>query len=195
MNPETETRPGIASFRELCAYVREDYATNNRSARKWTLGTPGFQAILVYRIGVWCNGLRPALLRVPVRMFYQAASLFVRNVYGIELSATTRVGRRLGIVHQHGIVVHQRAVIGDDCLLRQGCTIGAAGEGGDGTRPPVLGNRVKVGVGAVLAGPITIGDDVNIGPNAVVMTNVASGSIVASPQSRVMTPPPRARTA
>lgn len=170
--------PRIESFRDLRRHIREDYEVNNQSRRKWTPATPGFQAIFVYRVGVWCNSIRPRVLRVPVRILYRLANLFVRNVYGIELSATTYVGRRLRIVHQHGIVVHQTAVIGDDCLLRQGCTIGAAGEG---PRPPVLGNRVKVGVGAVIAGPVTIGDDVNIGPNAVVMTNVAPGSIVASP--------------
>ena len=169
--------------------MREDYATNTRSRVKWTLFTPGFQAIAVYRFGVWCNGIGPRILRAPLRLLQGFLSFFVRNFYGIELYPTAQIGRRLGIVHQHGIVIHKQAVIGDDCLIRQGVTIGSAA----GVRPgwPRLGNRVMVGVGAVLAGPISIGDDVSIGPNAVVMTDVPAGSIVTAPPARIMTLPPR----
>jgi serine O-acetyltransferase len=161
---------------------------------KWTFFAPGFQAIAVYRLGVWAAGVRPALLRAPLRLLVGFLAFFVRNFYGIELYPTATIGRRFGIVHQHGIVIHQRAVIGDDCLVRQGVTIGAAGSRDDAARPPRLGDRVKVGAGAVIAGPISIGDDVTIGPNAVVMTNVPAGSMVTVPPARIMTPPPR-RTA
>lgn len=173
--------------------MREDHTANDRSRMVWTVWTPGFQALLAYRLGVWCNGIRPAALRAPARLAVGFLRFFVRNFYGIELYPTASIGRRLRIAHQHGIVIHPRAMIGDDCLIRQGVTIGATG----GTRddrapPPRLGNRVQVGAGAVLAGPITIGDDVRIGPNCVVMTNVPAGSIVTAPPSRIMTPPPRA---
>ena len=158
---------------------------------KWTFFTPGFQAIAVYRLGVWCNGLRPALLRAPLRLATGLLNFFVRNFYGIEIYPTAEIGRRFGIVHQHGIVIHKLAVIGDDCLVRQGVTIGAAGMREDVVPPPRLGHRVKIGAGAVLAGPIRIGDDVTIGPNAVVMTSVPAGSMVTAPPARIMTPPPR----
>ena len=183
-------RPRI-STRELLGLLREDYATNRRSRLKWTFFTPGFQAIAVYRLGVWCNGLRPALLRAPTRLGVGFLAFLVRNFYGIELYPTAEIGRRFGIVHQHGIVIHKLAVIGDDCLVRQGVTIGAAGVRDDAALPPRLGDRVKIGAGAVLAGPITVGDDVTVGPNCVVMTNVPPGSIVTAPPSRIMTPPPR----
>lgn len=188
MSAERHGRPAIASVGALLDHLREDYATNRRSRSKWTFWTPGFQAVAVYRLGVWCNGVRPRLLRAPMRLIIGFLAFFVRNFYGIELHPTASIGRRFGIVHQHGIVIHQSAVIGDDCLIRQGVTIGAGGGAG---APPRLGNRVKVGAGAVLAGPIAIGDDVTIGPNAVVMSNVPANSIVASPQSRIMSPPPR----
>jgi serine O-acetyltransferase len=122
-----------------------------------------------------------------------------RNVYGIELSDRTRIGRRLRIAHQNGIVIHGQAVIGDDCVIRQGVTLGARG-GGRGSRTgkvpgaPHLGDRVEIGVGAVLAGPIRIGDDVVIGPNAVVMTHVPAGAIVSAPPARVIGQPPRRDT-
>ncbi len=197
MSAERPPLPVIGSFAELMGHLREDYATNKRSRSKWTFWTPGFQAVAVYRIGVWCHGLGPRVLRAPLRLVHGFLAFFIRNFYGVELHPTALIGRRLGIVHQHGIVIHQRAVLGDDCLIRQGVTIGAAaaGAGGESGAPPRLGNRVRVGAGAVLAGPISIGDDVTIGPNAVVMTNVPAGSIVASPQSRIMSPPPRRRPA
>ena len=179
------------SFREFRRAVREDLAANRRSRMKWTAFTPGFQALFAYRLGVWCNGLRPALLRAPLRLVAGFFSFFVRNFYGIELYPTASIGRRFQIVHQHGIVIHKLAVIGDDCLVRHGVTIGAAGASDDGVLPPRLGDRVQVGAGAVLAGPITIGSDVRIGPNCVVMTNVPAGSMVTAPPSRIMTPPPR----
>jgi serine O-acetyltransferase len=100
---------------------------------------------------------------------------YVRNHYGIELPATTIVGRRVLIGHQSGIVIHGRAVIGDECVLRQNVTIGAAIIQ---DAAPTLGRRVQVGTGAVIVGGVTIGDDTRIGPNVVIMTDVPSGVTV-----------------
>jgi serine O-acetyltransferase len=187
--PGGPERPAIASFAALRALLREDYTTNQREF--WA---PGFQALLAYRLGVWCNGLENRVLRVPARLLHRFLSLIARNLYGIQLSTHTHIGRRLRIAHQHGIVISGAAVIGDDCLIRHGVTIGLLGgarAGRAATGAPRLGDRVEVGVGAVLVGPIRIGDDALIGPNAVVMTHVPAGAIVASPQSRIVAPPPR----
>jgi serine O-acetyltransferase len=108
---------------------------------------------------------------------------YVRNHYGIELPAETRVGRRFMIGHQGGIVVHPNARIGDECVIRQGCTIGAAAEH-NVQEAPVLGNGVQMGAGAVVIGRVRVGDNVRIGPNAVVTRSVAANSVV-------MAPPPR----
>jgi serine O-acetyltransferase len=175
-------RPSIPSFAALRALIREDRQTNR------TFWSPGFQALAAYRLGVWCEGIRPWVLRAPVRVVYNVLSLIARNVYGIDLSTKTIIGRRLWMAHPHGILIHSAAVIGDDCWIRQGVFIGSAG---GVALVPRLGDRVKVGAGSMLLGQIRIGDDVTIGPNAVVMTNVPSGAIVASPQSRIVMPPPR----
>jgi len=103
---------------------------------------------------------------------------YVRNHYGIELPATTKVGRRLLLGHQSGIVIHPHAEIGDDCMIRQNVTIGAATPDRVLQEAPTLGNGVQVGVGAVIVGRVTIGDGVRIGPTAVVLTNVAAGASV-----------------
>lgn len=171
----------IASFSALMTFIREDRATNRGF---WT---PGFQALATYRLGVWARTIHSRFLRAPVRVLYAFLNLIMCNVYGIQISPQTRIGRRFRIVHQHGIVIHRSAVIGDDCRIRHGVTIGGA----RGPGAPRLGDRVEVGAGAILVGRIVIGDDVTVGPNAVVTTNVPAGAIVASPQSRIFAPPPR----
>jgi serine O-acetyltransferase len=116
----------------------------------------------------------------------------VRNNYGIELYPSCQIGRRFQIGHQNGIVIHRFATIGDDCRVRQGVTLGRGGlertksTEGFRTSAPVLGNRVDVGVGAIIVGKVRIGDDVNIGPNAVVLTDVPTGATVMAPMSKIM---------
>jgi serine O-acetyltransferase len=161
----------------LLAQIREDWAANGYGWNR-----PGFRAVAVHRFGVWVMA-RPPVVRVPLGRLYHALFTWVRNVYGIELYHTARVGRRFTIGHQGGVVIHPRAVIGDDCLVRQNVTIGAA-SAEDANAAPCLGNRVQVGAGAVVMGPVTIGDDVRIGPNAVVMTDVPAGATAfAAPAS------------
>jgi len=183
----------IASLGALWALMREDLRYNGHVT--W----PGYQALVVHRFGVWKNGIRIKIVRVPFTVLYRIAAGFVRNFYGIELPATTRVGRRVLIGHQHGIIIHQNAVIGDDCILRQGVTIGqdrpTPGQSPATVPAPTLGNGVEVGAGAVIMGAITVGDGVRIGPNAVVMSNVPAGAIVAAPPARILAAPPRRKAA
>jgi serine O-acetyltransferase len=177
----------IAGLGELWALIREDRKANG------SVFAPGFQALAVHRFGVWKHAVAPKPLRLPLTAIHRVLYLFVKNVYGIELPINTRIGRRVLVGHQHGIVVHPNAAIGDDCVIIQGVTIGQDRDTRGGPPPPApkLGNRVKVGAGAVIAGDIRIGDDVHIGPNAVVMQNVPAGAIVSAPPSRIMPVPPR----
>lgn len=163
----------IPSFAALRRHWREDLKANRRDLFK-----PGFQAVAVYRFGVWVDGLEPWLLRAPLFRFYRLLFQFARNFYGIELSHKVRVGRRLRIGHQHGIVVHQNVSLGDDCLIRQNVTIGVAHDLTPTEEVPMLGDRVELGAGAVVLSPARIGDDVRIGPNVVVRGVVPSCSVV-----------------
>ena len=117
-------------------------------------------------------------------MLYRSMFRYIRNHYGIELPDTTIVGRRFHIGHQHGIVIHYNSVFGDDCTVHQNVTIGESyGRQGEA---PKFGNRVIVGAGAAIIGKIVIGDDVSIAPNAIVMTNVPTGTIVCAPPPRLI---------
>jgi serine O-acetyltransferase len=122
-------------------------------------------------------GIKSKILRAPFSMLYRSMFRRVRNGYSIELPYSARVGKRLVIEHQGAIVVHGNAQLGDDCIIRQGVTLGNRYM----DRPneaPVLGDRVNVGAGAKLLGKIVVGDDAAIGANAVVLHDVDSNTAV-----------------
>ncbi|MEM8935003.1 MAG: serine acetyltransferase [Pseudomonadota bacterium] len=160
--------------------VKEDYRGHHSDV---TL--PGFQALFAYRFGTWRQKLKNPVFRLITKAMYSLMHRFVRNFYGIEMFDTTKIGRRLHIGHQHGIVLHGYGTIGDDCVVRQGVTMGVTNTWEIGVGP-VIGNRVNFGAGCVLMGNITIGDDVMIGPNAVVSANVPSQRTVFAPPARVL---------
>lgn len=169
------------SIKDLLALIREDWIAHDRDATR-----PGFRAIAIYRFGVWRMKVESKLLRAPLSVAYRFLFRYVRNHYGIELPYSARVGRRVVFEHQHGIVVHGNAVIGDDCIIRQGVTIGNRRL----DRPfeaPTLGARVNVGAGAKILGGLTIGDGAVIGANAVVLQDVDSGAIAVGAPAVVRT--------
>ncbi len=164
----------------LLALVREDLRVHGGE-----ISAPGFQALAVYRFGRFA-AKKPGLAGKAMRFVHRVLFVFVRNVYGIELHASTVVGRRLEIGHQHGIVIHPQTVFGDDCVLRHNVTIGVGISGKRSERAPRFGDRVKFGPGAVVLGGVTVGDDVRIGPNTLIMSDVPSGAHVLERPTRVL---------
>jgi serine O-acetyltransferase len=160
--------------------IAEDYAAHGRDLLR-----PGFQALLVYRLGVARMKIEPRLLRAPLSALYRIAFRGVSAVYGIELPYSARIGRRVIFEHQHGIVVHGDAQIGDDCIVRQGVTLGIRTLDQLG-HAPVLGKRVNVGAGAKILGHVQVGDDADIGANAVVLKDVPAGALAVGVPARVI---------
>lgn len=155
--------PEVARFWSM---VREDLDAHDG---EWS--RPGFQALLVYRFGVWRMGVKPRLLRAPLSVLWRMLFAAVRNFYGIELPFTARIGRRVVFEHQHGIIVHGSTRIGDECIIRQGVTLGIRRL--DRLKEaPVLGRGVNVGAGAKILGKVHVGDHAEIGANAVVLEDV-----------------------
>ena len=97
----------------LRAQIREDWIAHGRD---WTL--PGFRAVAVARFGVWRMNVRPKLLRAPFSIIYRIMYRRVRNVYGIELPYSTKLGRNVVFEHQGAVVIHGCATIGDGCIIR-----------------------------------------------------------------------------
>lgn len=155
-----------------------------RTQREGLLGL-GYWALLVYRFGHARAVVKNKLLRLPWTIVYMILNKLVEIFCGITIGGGAQIGRRLCIEHHGGIVIHGAAVIGDDCLIRHGVTIGNAGRK-DPQGAPTIGNRVEIGAGAKILGRITLGDDAVVGANAVVTHDVPPGAVVGGVPARVI---------
>jgi serine O-acetyltransferase len=148
--------------RDIDAALTRDPAA--RSALEVILTYPGFHARQFHRLAHWLH-------RKGVPIVPRLISHISRMLTGIEIHPGAVIGEGLFIDHGMGVVIGETAVIGDDCHLLQGVTLG-----GTSTkrvkRHPTLGNNVTVGAGAILLGAITVGDHARIGAGSVVVSNV-----------------------
>lgn len=142
------------------------------------LAYPGFHAIFMHRVNhlLWKLNI-PAIPRF--------LSHIVRLLTGIEIHPGARIGKGFFIDHGSGVVVGETAEIGENVTLYQGVTLGGTGKE-KGKRHPTLGNNVVVGAGAKILGPITIGENVRIGANSVVLHSVPDNSIIVGVPGRVI---------
>jgi serine O-acetyltransferase len=168
----------------LWTLLREDYHAHGHD---WT--KPGFRAIAAYRFGVWRMTIRSKLLRAPLSMLYRILFRHIRNHYGIELPYSATLGRRVIIEHQSCIVIHGNSVLGDDCIIRQGVTLGNRSLDKP-LEAPILGRGVNIGAGAKILGNVRIGDYASIGANAVVLTDVPAHALAVGIPARILHPRP-----
>lgn len=138
----------------------------------------GFHALLAYRIS-------HRLRSIGVPFLPRAISQLARWLTGVEIHPSAKIGTGFFIDHGMGVVIGETAEIGDYVTLFQGVTLGGTGKE-RGKRHPTLGNHVVVGAGAKILGGITIGDNVKIGANSVVLKNVAANSTVIGVPGRVI---------
>lgn len=161
----------------LLALLVEDYRTHDRH-----LLEPGFLAVAVHRLGNARMDVRTKVLRAPLTLAYDVMQTVVSWTWGIDLSYTVKLGRRVRIWHHGGMVLGARA-IGNDVHIRHNTTFGVLNRAQlDGK--PIIGNNVDVGVGACILGAVTIGDDSVIGPNSVVTRDVPPGSVMMGVPAR-----------
>jgi serine O-acetyltransferase len=147
-------------------------------------GCQGFWAMLVYRFGRWRYGFKIALIRKPLSLLYKLLYKMVQIATGIELPCEVPIGRNFRIDHFGGIIISGFASFGDNCIIRNGVTIGLKNI--DEKSAPVFGNNVNIGAGAKILGDITIGDNVDIGANAVVLQDVPAGSLAVGVPARII---------
>ena len=159
------------------AYKRYDPAAKSRLEILLLYGGP--KAIFFHRIAhpLYIAGL-----------FFVArfVSEISRMLTGIEIHPGAKIGRRLVIDHGVGVVIGETAVVGDDCIIFHTTTLGGV-RFDPVKRHPTVGNRVLIGAGAKVLGPITLGDDCRIGANAVVLHDVPAGHVVKAPISVIST--------
>jgi serine O-acetyltransferase len=156
--------------------AREDIAAvfdRDPAAKSWievVTCYPGLHTLWCHRINhwLWTHGLRTL-----ARFLSQITRFF----FGIEIHPGAQIGRRLFIDHGLGIIIGETTIIGDDCTLYQGVTLGGTGKE-SGKRHPTLCNGVFVGAGAKILGNITIGDNCRVGAGSVVLHNVPDNSTI-----------------
>lgn len=142
------------------------------------LFSPGLHAIWAHRAAheLW---QRPGG-RIPALAIAQAA----RSVTGVEIHPGAQIGRRFFIDHGMGVVIGETAEVGDDVMLYHGVTLG--GRSMDrGKRHPTVGDRVTLGAGARVLGPVRIGDGAQVGANAVVVKDVPDRATAVGVPARV----------
>lgn len=115
------------------------------------------------------------------RMLSQTGRFFT----GVEIHPAAQIGRGLMIDHGMGVVIGETTVIGDNCTIYQGVTLGGTGKE-SGKRHPTLGNNVMVGSGAKVLGPFTVGDNSKIAAGAVVLNEVPANSTAVGIPARVV---------
>jgi serine O-acetyltransferase len=152
--------------------IRNDFKAHDK---KW--GAQGFWVMIVYRFGRWRYTVRPPIVRKLFSLIYKMLYKFIQIITGIELPCEAVIGRNFVIDHFGGIIVSGYATFGDNCRIRNGVVVGLRRV--DEKTAPVIGNNVDIGSGAKLLGRIQIGDNVIIGANAVVLSDVPANSIAA----------------
>lgn len=167
----------IKTIKRDIALIREsDPAARN--AVEILLTYPTLRAIRSYRLAHWFY----------VRKYYTIARIIsqrARNKTGIEIHPGATIGKGLFIDHGMGVVIGETAIIGDNCLLYQGVTLGGTGKD-KGKRHPTLGNNVLVGAGAKVLGPFTVGNNVKIAANAVVLNAIPDDCTAVGVPARIV---------
>jgi len=177
---------GLGTVRRIAGEVRRDVraayerdpAATNVSATEILASWPGVHALLSHRVA---HALDAGGVPVAPRLL----SYFARSLTGIEIHPAADIGEGLFIDHGMGVVIGETAEVGDDCTIYQGVTLGGTSLARK-KRHPTLGNRVVVGAGAKILGPIVVGDGAKIGSNAVVVKEVPEGATAIGIPARII---------
>ena len=138
----------------------------------------GVQAVIIYRFTHF-------LWRYKLYWLARFISTFSRWITGIEIHPGAVIGRRFFIDHGMGVVIGETAEIGDDCMMYHGVTLG--GTSWDKVkRHPTLKEGVIIGAGAKILGPITLGKNVRVGSNSVVVRSIDDNCTVVGIPGRVL---------
>ena len=147
---------------DLSTALRRDPAARNKL--EVFLTYPGVHAIWNYRISHW-------LWRNNFKLIARVFSNRARRRTGIEIHPGAQIGKRFFIDHGIGVVIGETCEIGDDVMLYHNVTLGSR-RFATGKRHPTIGNRVVIGAGAKILGPVTVADDARISYNSVILSDV-----------------------
>lgn len=124
------------------------------------------------------------LFRKKVPLIPKFIDYLNRLIFSVWIPTSATIGTNFILGYGGlGVVIHNRAIIGDNCHVDQNVTIGGTSKK---IEVPIIGNKVYIGAGAKILGPIKIGDNVVIGANAVVLKNVPNNCVVAGVPAKVI---------
>jgi len=160
--------------------------SRNKNVIILVITTQGLWAIFVYRISnaIYTSNL-PKLLKkilLIIAVFFQK---WIEIVAGISIPYSATIGREFYIGHFGGIIINSNAIIGENCNITHGVTIGISGRN-ESRGVPIIGNNVYIGANAVLAGKIRIGDNVVVAANSLVISSVEENSTVLGVPAQVI---------
>ena len=161
---------------DIDAIVERDPASRSRAEA--ALLYSGFHALVLHRVA---HAFNEHGAHFTARLISQAA----RFLTGIEIHPGATIGRGLFIDHGSGVVIGETAIVGDNCTIYQGVTLGGTGKE-TGKRHPTLGDNVMVGAGAKLLGNFTVGDNSKIAAGAVVLGEVPPDSTAVGIPAKVV---------
>lgn len=167
-------------FEHIDSIIARDPAA--RSRLEVILCYPGLHAIWLHRIAHF-------LWRVGLKLLARIVSHTSRFITGIEIHPAVIVGRRVFIDHGLGVVIGETTVIGDDCTIYQGVTLGGTSLYKGTKRHPTLEAGVVVSAGAKVLGGFTVGEGARIGSNAVVLKAVPAGATAVGIPARIVQTP------
>lgn len=149
-----------------------------RTSAEVLLLYPGLHAVIAHRMA---HSLYEKGMFFAARAVSQAA----RNCTGIEIHPAAQIGKGLFIDHGCAVVIGETTVIGDNCTIYQGVTLGGTGKH-EGKRHPTIGSNVMIGAGAKVLGPVVIGDNVKIAAGAVVLKDIPADSTAVGIPARIV---------
>lgn len=161
---------------DLNGYLERDPAARSKAEVFFLYS--GYKAVRKHRRAHWCYNHN---LKFLARYLSQRC----RHKTGIEIHPAAKIGKGLVIDHGMGVVIGETTVIGDNCTIYQGVTLGGTGKD-TGKRHPTLGNNVLVGAGAKVLGPFKVGDNARIAANAVVLSEIPENSTAVGVPARVV---------
>ncbi|WP_409488818.1 serine O-acetyltransferase [Pseudomonas promysalinigenes] len=168
----------FTSFKQYIASIRErDPAAIG--VADILLNYPGIHAIAHHRIAhfLWRSGMKTLA---------KSVACCSRLLTGIEIHPAASIGARLFIDHGMGVVIGETAQIGDDVMLYHGVTLGGVSLAQE-KRHPTVGDRVVIGAGAKVLGPITVGHGARIGANSVIVRDVPDNATAIGVPGRITT--------
>jgi serine O-acetyltransferase len=167
-------------FSRIREEIRVVFDRDPAARSTWEVITcyPGFHALLFHRVSHWLWG-------AGLKWLARFSSHIGRWLTGIEIHPGATIGRRFFIDHGMGVVIGETALIGDDCTLYHGVTLGGT-SWNKGKRHPTLQDGVVIGAGAKILGPITLGKGAKVGSNAVVVRDVPAGATAIGIPARIL---------